>query len=147
MTVRRAFPDDLDHLLPLYLAFFAEDGIMTPAAAVRTNLASMLAANRACLFLAEENGTAVGLASGSLTTGVEFGCTVELEDLYVVPQARGQGVAARLISAVVDWAESEGAAGVILVITPEAEQDQSLSRFYARMGFEPLPRITMYRRL
>ncbi|WP_322891687.1 MULTISPECIES: GNAT family N-acetyltransferase [unclassified Yoonia] len=147
MTVRRAFPDDIDHLLPLFLAFFAEDSITTPAAAVRTNLARMLAADRACLFIAERNGTAIGLASGSLTNGVEFGCTVELEDLYVVPEARGQGLAAQLIGAVVGWATAEGAAGVILVITPEAEQDQSLTRFYARMGFEPLPRITMYRTL
>lgn len=143
--IRPAGPADHATLLPLYLAFFREDAIATPPEAVAMNLALMLQDPRARLLLAEEDGTPMGLAAGSLTFGVEFGCAAELEDLYVIPAARGRGLARQLAQAVIDWAEEAGAGEVILVITPEAEARQGLTTFYARLGFRDARRITLYR--
>ncbi|MBR9762604.1 MAG: GNAT family N-acetyltransferase [Rhodobacteraceae bacterium] len=145
VAIRPASARDLDTLVPLYRAFFDEDRIATPTEALRANLALMLADSRARILLAEEDGTPLGLAAGSLTYGVEFGCAAELEDLYVRPVARGRGLARRLAQAVLDWAAAEGAGKVYLVITPEAEADQGLTRFYERLGFARSGRITMFR--
>lgn len=145
MTVRRASVLEIGSIVSLYAAFFREDGISTPEAAIRDNLGKMLEDSRACVFVAEENGALIGLSSGSLTFGVEFGCVAELEDLYVVPAARGRGWASKLASAVLDWAVTEGASDVVLVIASEAERDQALTRFYGKLGFRDSRRITMYR--
>ncbi|WP_010142094.1 GNAT family N-acetyltransferase [Oceanicola sp. S124] len=143
--LRRAGPADTERLVPLYRAFFDEDGITTPTPALRRNLARMLEDERACILLAEAGGVVLGLAAGSLTHGVEFGCAAELEDLYVLPDARGRGLARRLAAAVLDWAEDAGATEVYLVITPEAEADRGLTRFYGKLGFARSGRITMFR--
>jgi aminoglycoside 6'-N-acetyltransferase I len=145
--IRRATRSDLDDLLPLYVAFFEEDSISTPEAVIKTNLHRMLEDPRACIFVAEEGAGIFGLSSSSLTFGVEFGWAAELEDLFVKPAMRRHGWAGRLTASVLDWAADQGASEAILVVTPEAEQDQNLTRYYQKLGFRDSRRITMYRTL
>jgi GNAT superfamily N-acetyltransferase len=145
MTIRQALDTEIDTLTKLYAEFFLEDGISTPLDKIRANLEMMMSDHRARIFVAVEDGKIIGLSSGSLTYGVEFGCAAELEDLFVVSEKRGQGWARGLTKAVLDWAENEGAGEIVLVITPEAEQQQSLTRFYEKLGFANSSRITMYR--
>lgn len=145
VRIRTAEFHDLDTLAPLFEAFFAEDGISVDPSAIRTNLVRMLRDDRACFLVAEVDGGIVGMASGTLTFGVEFGIAAEVEDLYVAPRFRGLGVARTLIKRVLQWASDKGASEIILVITPEAERAQGLTRFYESFGFRNSQRITMYR--
>ena len=145
-TIRRAAAADIDPLVLLYAAFFYEDGIAMGEANIRENLMLMLEDSRACILVAESGDEIVGLSSGSLTFGVEFGCAAELENLYITPRHRGRGLARRLAQAVLDWAHLEGASEIVLVITPEAEAEQSLTGFYEKLGFADSRRITMYYR-
>ena len=145
--LRSATRNDLDALTALYAAFFAEDGIAAEVVAIRTNLARMLAQGSARIWVAEDAGEIVGLSSATSTVGVEFGLSVEIEDLYVVPARRGEGLARRLIAEPLAWAQEIGAAECFLVITPEAQADQDLIRFYERFGFTLRDRLMMSRDL
>lgn len=145
VTLRAATFSDIEQLEGLYAAFFAEDGIAVPAARIRTNLGQMLTDDRARIVVAESAGAVVGLASVSTTFGVEFGCAAEFEDLYVVPNWRGRGVAHKLVDAIIAWSDGQGAEVIALVITGQAEAEQGLTRFYQRHGFVVTDRITMYR--
>ncbi|MBE9637330.1 GNAT family N-acetyltransferase [Salipiger mangrovisoli] len=145
MIIRPAKPSDLAALRALYTAFFREDGIATPPPAIAGNLSVMLGDPRACIFVADTGSELAGMSSGSLTFGVEFGWSAELEDLYVSPGHRGLGWSRLLVAAVLDWAHDRGARETVLVITPQAEQDQALTRFYRKFGFQASRRITMYR--
>ncbi|TMV92696.1 GNAT family N-acetyltransferase [Thioclava sp. BHET1] len=143
--IRPALLSDVDALAPLFLDFFNEDGIAVDPAAIRANLERMLRDDRACVFVADAGSGIVGMASGSLTFGVEFGCAAEVEDLYVVPSSRGKGLAKALLNRVLSWADSQNASETYLIITKEAERDQGLTRFYEGFGFKASQRLMMYR--
>ena len=82
-------------------------------------------------FLAEtDDGQVVGTATGFLdpdTVG-----TVLLVAMFVAGPARGQGIGARLVEAVVDQARSDGADRVLLHVV---ETNPTAERLYARCGF------------
>lgn len=145
MIIRPAKPADIAALSALYAAFFREDGIATPPQAIAENLSVMLGDPRAYIFVADTGDGLAGMSAGSLSFGVEFGWSAELEDLYVSPEFRGLGWSQPLVAAVLDWARDHGVRETVLVITPQAEQDQALTRFYEKLGFRDSRRITMYR--
>ena len=143
--IRRATLEDARSLARLYADFFAEDAISVPPDAILTNVQAMLADDRAALWMAEEAGEIAGLASATMTLGVEFGWAAEVEDLYVHPGHRGKGLARTLFRSAVDWAEERGATEIILVITPEAEAEQGLVAFYEKLGLRKSGRTVMYK--
>src|SRR4051794_20929440 len=61
------------------------------------------------ILLAFIDDDAVAVATVSLDFGIEFGWQAEIGDLYVVPPARRQGLALRLIEAGAAWARDRGA--------------------------------------
>ena len=131
--------------MPLYERFFVEDAIEVGRVEIEVNLRRMLADDRAAVFIAIADRQVVGLASASLTCGVEFGWAAEVEDLFVVPERRGQGLARRLIETALEWANDRGVRQTSLVITPEAEEAQSLTTLYSKFGFVRSDRVMMYR--
>ena len=85
----------------------------------RTNTAEDLRDRR--IFVAEEDGTIVGYLFG-LTQQAERGSTVmdagtayfELEELYVIPSRRSQGIGRRLFALAEQAARAEGLGQVLL---------------------------------
>jgi GNAT superfamily N-acetyltransferase len=60
--------------------------------------------------------------------------TVELESMWVRPQARGDGVSEALIDAVIDWAGAKNASSVHLWVI---ETNKYARTLYERCGFSP----------
>jgi GNAT superfamily N-acetyltransferase len=84
-------------------------------------------------FVAEEGGRVIGFIAGHLTT--RFGCHGELQWLFVAPERRGGGAAARLLERLAAWLAAHGAARVCVNVEPE---NTPARRFYARHGAQGL---------
>jgi GNAT superfamily N-acetyltransferase len=67
-----------------------------------------------------------------MAVGVRQGASVELNALWVAPEARGHGAAAALIEAVEGWATEIGASRLELEVTRSSE---AARRLYERLGF------------
>ncbi|RVU34764.1 GNAT family N-acetyltransferase [Hwanghaeella grinnelliae] len=143
--IRRATAQDVPTLANLYARFYAEDAIDVSVDRIRKNLGAMVLDERAAIWVVEHDGNIVGFSSASLTLGIEFGWASEIEDLYVLPEHRGKGLAKRLFQTAIDWSETCGASEILLVVTPEAESDQGLIAFYEKLGFSRSDRIVMYK--
>ncbi len=87
---------------------------------------------RLAWFVAEDGERLVGLAAGLPPD--DDGAWPELISMWVDEAHRGGAVAERLLQMVVDWAEGEGATGLVLGV---AEDNERALRFYERAGFRP----------
>ena len=100
---------------------------------------------RGCLLLAMTEATAAGIAYLSFAWSIEYGGnTARLEELYVLPSHRAQGVGAQLLQAALDHAKSCGCNVVDLEV--QSDHDRA-GRLYARHGFERLPRTRWLKQL
>ena len=89
----------------------------------------------AVTFVADVDGELIGYATGDLTaTPPVFarGDEVNVEDVYVAPTHRREGVATALLDAVAEWARGRDADHLTLSVN--AGNDDALA-FYEREGF------------
>ena len=147
IDIQKAGLDAFDAAFRLLERFFREEGFDTPAEQMRVSLRTMLAAPDSAVFLAWRGGEAVGIATVTTSVGIEYGRSAELDDLYVLPQARGSGVASALIEAVCNWCSGEGATVVLVTVTPEGEANHRLVDYYQRRGFAHPGRVILERAL
>jgi ribosomal protein S18 acetylase RimI-like enzyme len=130
---------DLDDVLMLLTRQFEEHGIELPAAQLRAAVQTMLADPRLGLILLACAGTeAHGLACLSFCWTLEHGGkSAWLDELYVLPQFRSQGIGKALLEATLKYASEQGCAAIDLEVDREHRRAESL---YQRAGFEALPR-------
>lgn len=83
------------------------------------------------LFIAEAGSGWVGLVGGFVDKEGEDH-SAELISMWVDPAHRGQGIGARLVEQVIEWARSHGAVSVSLWVT---DGNDSAEELYARCGF------------
>ena len=83
------------------------------------------------LFVAEENGSWIGLAGGYLDDERSDG-SVDLISMWVHPAYRGRGLGRQLVQRVVGWARERGAPRVFLWVT---EGNEAAEVLYERCGF------------
>ena len=57
---------------------------------------------------------------------IEWGRLGEIGDLYVLPEARGNGIARRLVQAAIDWRRARGCSAVEATTTPLGEAAHGL---------------------
>ena len=145
-TIRRAGLDDVAVLATLGARTFTEsfgqlysdedlqaflDESHAPAAYTR-----VLADPAYALWLAEENGEAVGYAlagpSGLPHADVTPG-DGELKRLYMLASEQGGGIGARLFEQALEWLEGHGPRTLWISVWSE---NFGAQRFYARYGFE-----------
>ena len=127
MTVRHATADDFEVLRALWERWQSESPPPPPWADVswdanRAEFEQALDAN--ALFLAEEDGEAVGFVSSFLEHHVG-----RIGDLYVTGAARGTGAGSALVANVIENLRARGATHLLLNAHPDA------LRFYERLGF------------
>ena len=130
VEIRVATTDDTHVVEELWRAFEAE---VPPAPHTDHDVATELEELREIVesglaFVAQDDGRAVGLALAR-RTGSRLG---RLTDLYVVPEARGNGVAAALVHAVADSLAALGVEYLDLEVTSSNSRARTV---YQRWGF------------
>ncbi|MEV6851696.1 GNAT family N-acetyltransferase [Actinoplanes sp. NPDC051411] len=135
MNLRTATPDDLDVLLTLAVAFYEEDGFTTPRSALAAHLPHLIGSDAARVTVAADGAQVAGFGITTTRFGLEYGLGAELEDLYVSPAWRRQGLAKALIEDSAAWAASIGASRLEIVIAPNGQDVGHLFRYYAANGF------------
>lgn len=141
--IRRATIDDLDLLLPLvrgYREFYRQTH---DAYGERKFMAHHLSTGSSIVFLAlDESGNAAGFTQLFETfSTVHLSSTLILEDLFVVHEARGTGVASALLGAAVSYARESGASGMFL---ETAMDNTAAQRVYERNGWSREARFYKY---
>ena len=116
-----------------------------PAGELAAEFSDLLEQGDAVLFLARQNGEAVGFAQCQLrrdyVEGTESSPVGYLEGIYVREGARRQGVARKLLSACESWAKAQGCKE----FASDCELDNTDSqRFHRAVGFEEANRIVAY---
>jgi aminoglycoside 6'-N-acetyltransferase I len=145
IAVRAVGAQDFAQACALLVRFFAEEGFTTPPDKIAANLRAMIDDPFSWAAMAWAGDGPVGLTTISTNRGVEFGLQGEIGDLYVVPEARGRGIARALVDASLAWCRERGCASVQVVITPEGQGAHDLMGFYRRLGFSPTGRTLVLR--
>ena len=107
------------------------DADFTPPLSARLDLGAYAAklAERAARFEAWDGDELVGLVAAYVTPGAP---EAFISNVSVVPELRGNGVAAALVADCVDRARESGAATLRLEV---ATADAAAGRFYEKLGF------------
>lgn len=145
--VRRATMAELEITLPLLERFFAEEGFRAPSGQIRVGLVDLLSDEGSGVFLAWLDAVVVGVATVTTSSGIEFGLSAELEDLYVVPEVRGRGVGGKLIGSAISWCRSKRCTLVAVTVTPESQATHDLIGYYTAHGFRETGRMLLYAHL
>jgi aminoglycoside 6'-N-acetyltransferase I len=147
VVVQQATRDQWEAALHLLERFFLEEGFATPREQIREELLTFLSDDESAVFLAWLDQVAVGVATVTTARGIELGLSAELEDLYVLPKARGRGVGKNLIEAAVKWCQSQGCQSVSVVVTPKGQAVHNLVAYYRARGFEETGRTILLAQL
>jgi len=136
---------DLDALLALARAFHAEDGHALSQAGAGALAAVAGGEPLARCWLVRRAGRAVGYVVLSLGFSIEHGGRDGfIDDLYLVPAARGIGLGRALLAFAVGEAEKLGIRMLHLEVEPGNDRAHDL---YRRNGFTESGRRLMSRRL
>ena len=128
-------PEFRREVLRLLLAFFREEGLDVPAARLEARFERFAGDDRNAVLLAIEGEEVLGIITLTTSFGLDFGLSAELEDLYVVPEARGRGIASGLLDAALAWCRARGVRAAYLVVLPDDAAAGRLLRFYGARGF------------
>ena len=133
ITIRPARPDDAPTLLALVRALAAYERAPDAVVATEADFERGLGTEMDAL-VAEEEGAALGFALFFPTWSTWRGRPgIHLEDLFVVPEARGRGVGAVLLSAVAAAAVRRGCARLEWQVL---DWNEPAIHFYKKIGAE-----------
>lgn len=143
-TLRLASPEDADVLLALARRFHAEDG--HPLSPMGEQALRGLLSNRAAglAWIIEGQGQAVGYAVLCFGYSIEWGGQdAFIDDLYLDPDWRGQGLGSAIIDIVGGRARQAGALALHLEVLP----GNPAEALYRRLGFQDRGSAFLSRRL
>lgn len=147
IDIREVGDNSLETAFFLLRRFFEEEGFDTPAEEMRSLLDAMISAPNSAVFLAWQENEPVGVASVTTSIGLEYGRSAEMEDLYVLPGSRKQGVASMLIEEICAWCEQNGVSVLLVTVTAEGNSKHNLVDYYLRHGFTNKKRVILERSL
>jgi GNAT superfamily N-acetyltransferase len=128
--IRTATAADLDVLVPLFDAYRQFYKQPSDVAAARAYLQARLENGEATVFL-ESGGLGFALCYSTFSS-VALKPLVILNDLYTIPEARGQGIGTALLERCREFARASGA-GVLRLRT--AQDNHTAQRVYEKFGF------------
>ncbi len=99
----------------------------------RATYARLVTGERGAVFVAEDAGTILGVATVSYNLAIRYGGEYgQLEELIVDPAARGRNVGGLLVEATLGAARDRGCAEMGLYLLERTEGNRP---FYAKYGF------------
>ena len=120
---------NLDEVLPLVRAYLEFYHVVDIDDARNKDFFNQFGegSDKGCLFLCRKEGKAVAFATVyfSYTTSITAKVAV-LNDLYTLPDYRGQGMAKSLINYCADYTKAQGAARLQWVTAPDNKQAQAV---------------------
>jgi ribosomal protein S18 acetylase RimI-like enzyme len=139
VMVRDARPDELAGIGDLRVAAYRADGFLPSDSGYAATLHALGADGQGEVLAAVDGGQVVGTImlqawpSGEIAQGAG---EAEVRALAVAPHARGQGIGAALVTAVIERAASRGVRQLLLLTLPEM---RAAHRLYTGAGFARLP--------
>jgi len=139
VIVRDARPDELAGLGDLRVAAYQADGFLPANSGYAATLHALGADGQGEVLAAVDDGQIVGTImlqawpSGEMVQGPG---EAEVRALAVAPVARGRGIGAALVSAVIERATGRGIRRLVLLTLPEM---RAAHRLYTEAGFTRLP--------
>jgi ribosomal protein S18 acetylase RimI-like enzyme len=129
VDIRRATPADLDLVAPLFDAYRQFYACSPDPDLARRFLGDRLERGESVVFVAVADGEGVGFVQLYPTfTSIGARRAWILNDLFVAPEARRQGVGRRLMDAARQMAEEMGAAWLELATAKDNDRAQALYR-------------------
>lgn len=147
VVIRSATREDLGSLTELLSMLFSlEEDFVIDAARQRRGLEMMLNNGRGRILAAETaDGTVIGMCSGQLTVSTaEGGPAVLVEDVVVHQDWQGQGIGARLMDAIGEWAKENQATRLQLLA--DRNNIPALD-FYKHLGWQQTQLICLRNRI
>ena len=140
--LRPATAADLETVLALHQAFFAEDGYAFREEESRANLARLLDdPTLGRLWVMDDGGTIAGYILLAFGFSLEFrGRDAFVDELYVAPGHRGKGLGTRALTLAAEACRELGVRALHLEVERYKEGAQAL---YRRMGFVDHERYLM----
>ena len=139
--VSPAGPDDLDTLVELCLAARTEAAVGAQLCTddterLRDQLGTLLAVPGGLILVGTVDGTPAGMLLARLVGPSLFtdAVSLNLEAVYVLPDARRRGLGHMLLATVAQQADESGAIDVYATPLPGS---RGMQRFLARLGFAP----------
>ena len=145
-SIAPAAVEDCRECARLLVGQLDEHGVDASAERLERLLEKVVAsAERGFLLLARDHGRMVGVAYVATILSAEHcGIVAWLEELYVAPDHRSQGIGTALVSAVLARARETGIVAMDLEIDVSHNRAESL---YRRFGFRPLDRARWVKEL
>ena len=142
LTIERATAGDLEALLPLVTAYREFYEQRADAVRERALIARHLNTGTSTIFVARCDGDAVGFVQLFQTfSTVWLGPSLILEDLFVLPSARGAGIATKLLERALTYSRETSAVGMFL---ETAMDNHTAQRVYERAGWTREGRFYKY---
>jgi GNAT superfamily N-acetyltransferase len=131
MEIKRATISDLDEAAPLFDAYRQFYGQRSDVAAARAFLDERLRRDESVIFLAVVDGEPGGEALGFTQLYPSFSSVSlkrlwVLNDLFVGPNVRREGVGRRLLDRAREWAIETGAKGLVLATAVDNSKARAL---------------------
>jgi len=142
VRIRAAVPSDRAAVHELLAAQLIEHQLPADPERVARGLdAAFRPGSPAWLFVAEQEGRAVGVFLANQIVSVEKGGeTLWIDELYVTPGARRTGVARAMLDSVANEARRRGLRALDLEVVPS---QQAAFALYRSLGFQDVPRKRM----
>jgi GNAT superfamily N-acetyltransferase len=139
ITIETAVAEDVPAITRLFAHQLHEHRIEFQEDILRTAIETVIADDRLGFILVAKNSAeSVGVAYVSFTWSLEHGGkSAWLEELYVVPEWREQGIGTAILAMTLDRARFYNCAALDLEID---QQHQRAANLYLRHGFQPLSR-------
>ncbi len=135
--------EELPQLVALLGMLFSQEAEFVPDDAKQARALAKILADETVgrVYVAREGGQVVAMASllYSISTA-EGGLAASFEDLIVVPERRGRGIASALLRFIVEEARRQGVLRVTLLTDSHNKRAQAL---YAKCGFRPSEMLAM----